>query len=239
MQTANRAAPHFLLGSLTLLSVGAIVLSLATSPPNAQEQLRTAAANTASASSFVLTDVETAGPANARGSAAASSRQQAVIVYQAPDRVEETVVAGARSASVLVVGNNRYERSANGKWYDLGPSASGVTGGSSAGQVAAGDILFPLQSLSKSTAVSRADGVYRYVPGQPELLLDRLIGTTVSASSTSFATGIANEFVRFEQVVIRVNGEQVTVTLTLSRVQRAPTLAAPTRSQLTTVPPSP
>jgi hypothetical protein len=238
MQTADRAAPHLMLGSLTLLTVAAIVLSLATAPPDAQEQLRSAAADTAAASSFVLTDVETAGPLSAGGKAAVSSRQEAVIVYQAPDRVEETVHSGGRSASVLVVGDKRFERSANGKWYDLGRSASGATGGPTPGQVAAGDILFPWQSLSKATSVSESGGVYHFVPGQPELLLARLIGTNVSPSSTTYSAGLQGEFVRYEQVTIRLNGEQVTVRLTLSRVERAPALPTPTGAQLTTVPPA-
>lgn len=239
MLSADRAAPHITLGILTLLAVAALVLSLSTAPPNAEQQLRTAAANTAGASSFVLTDVETAGPVPTKGAAASPTREQAVIVYQAPDRVQETVTASGRTASVLVVGSHRYERSANGKWYDLGPSASGSTAGPSAGSVAAQDILFPLKSLSKATNVIVSREVYAFVPDQPVLFLDRLIGTAVPASETSYAATVEGEFLHEAEVVIRQSGEQVTVLLALSHIQDAPALAAPSASQLTRVPPSP
>ncbi len=238
MQTANRAAPHLMLGVLTLLSLGALVLSLSMAPPNARQKLRTAASNTAGASSFVLTDEETAGPLS-QGTATSPTRERAVIVYQAPDRVQETVTASGRSATVLVVGDRRYERSANGKWFDLGPSASGTTGGASAGAIAAQDILFPLQALSKATGVTVEHDVYRFVPGQAQLLLDRLIGANVPAADTVYAAGVGGEFLTFAQVVIRDSGEQVTVRLSLSKVEHAPALALPSASQITTVRPSP
>ncbi|HMK98581.1 MAG TPA: hypothetical protein VK428_00170 [Acidimicrobiales bacterium] len=235
MHTPNRAAPHVLLALLVLLGLGAFLLSLSFAPSDAGQQLRTAAANTAAASSFVLTDTETAGPLAPSGSRPVANEERAVIVYRSPDAVRETVTEGGRTASVLVVGNSRYERVGNGKWYDLGAPLA-VSGSASVGSQAVQAILFPWQSLSSATHVTTSHGVYGFVPGQRSLLLSRLLGTT--GGSTSFAATVGNEFVRSEQLLLRASGEQVTVTLDLSRVDRAPSLSAPAASQLTTVPPA-
>jgi hypothetical protein len=232
VQIENRAAPHVLLGVLTLLSLGAIVLSLDTSPPNAQEQLRTAAANTAGATSFVLTDTESAGPPPSAHSSAGLSQERAVIVYQAPDRVEEIASAAGRVESALVVGTQRFEGAGAGKWYRLPPS----TGSPSAGQEAASEVLFPLQSLSSATAAVLHEGGFRFVAGQPELLLTRLLGE-VPPGSTSFVATVSGEFVRSEQVTVTSSAERITVDLELSEVGRAPALEVPPASQITSTPP--
>jgi hypothetical protein len=221
-----------MLGGFGVLVVAAIVLSLSTAPANPGDQLRTAAADTAGASSFVLTDTEQAGPL----SSSRSSSQQAVIVYQAPDRVEETVTGGAQSGTVLVVGTHRYERSGGAKWVDLGSVKPSSTGGVSAGRLAASDILFPMQSLSSASKVSVLHDVYRFVPGQPALLLTRLLGTNLPAGTTTYTATVNGEFVGMEKVTVTTDGERVTVALDLSHVDKAPTLQEPPSSQVTTVP---
>lgn len=236
MHSVNRAGPHIILGALTLLGVAAIVLSLDTAPPNARQQLRTAAANTAAATSFVLTDTEIAGPASAKGASTSANEEQAVIVFQAPDRVEETVTAAGRTASVLVVGNRRYERSTNGKWYDLGTARP--VSGQSEGEAAVQQVLFPFQSLSSATDVSVIHDVYRFQPGQPALLLTRLLGTSLPSGSATYAATVAGEFVRYEAVSVRASDEEITVLLALSHVESAPSISMPPSSQLTTVPPA-
>jgi hypothetical protein len=241
MQTENRAAPHLVLGVLTLLCLAAIVYSLDTAPPVAQQQLRAAADNTRAASNFVLVDTEIAGPASSSG---AVNQEQAVIVYNAPDRVEETVMAGGRSGTVLVVGDRRYERRGANKWVDLGPPASGTTGGKSAGEIAVGDILFPLKSLSGSTAVAvhsspKAGQVYSFVPGQEPLLLLRLLGTSVPPGTRSYLATVNGEFVGTEQISLLNAGERIVIELSVRRVDHAPILAAPAPSQLSSAPAAP
>ncbi|HAM01091.1 MAG TPA: hypothetical protein DCQ30_02515 [Acidimicrobiaceae bacterium] len=240
MQIENRAAPHMMLGVLTLLSLGAIVYSLDTAPPNAQLQLRTAANNTKNAASFVLVDVESAGSTS---SSSATNQERAVIVYNAPDRVEETVTAGGRSGTVLVVGNRRYERSGSGKWFDLGPPASGTTKGTSAGQIAVSEILYPLTSLAGATNVSvhstaHVSSVYTFVPGQEALLLLRLLGTSVPPGTRSYLATIHGEFVGVEEVDLSNAGERITIALGVTQVDHAPVLHVPLPSQITTTPPT-
>jgi len=240
MQTENRAGPHVMLGVLTLLSLGAIVYSLDTAPPNAQLQLRTAANNTKSVASFVLVDVESAGPTN---SSSATNEERAVIVYNAPDRVEETVTAGGRSGTVLVVGDRRFERSGNGKWFDLGPPASGTTRGASAGQIAVGEILYPLTSLAGATNVAvhstaKVSSLYTFVPGQEALLLLRLLGTSVPPGTRSYLATVHGEYVGVEEVALSNAGERITIDLGVTQVDHAPVLHVPPPSQTTTTPPT-
>lgn len=234
MQTENRAAPHLQLGLLTLLALGAIVLSLDTAPPNAQEQLRTAAANTAGAASFALVDSETVGQTPSSTSHTGASKEEAVIVYQAPDRVEETVSAAGGVESVLAVGSRRFERVGAGKWY---PIPSNPEASPSYGQVAAQEVLFPLQSLSTAKDVAERGSTFRFVPGQPQLLLTRLLGT-VPAGAVSYTASVHGEFLGSEQITVSGPDQRISVRLDLGLVNRAPALEAPPASDITTTPPS-
>lgn len=241
MQTENRAAPHLMLGVLTLLSLGAIVYSLDSAPANAPLQLHTAATNTTNASSFVLVDTESAGPAS---SSAATNEERAVIVYNAPDRVEETVNAGGRSGTVLVVGNTRYERSGNGKWFNLGPPASGTTSATSAGHLAANEILYPFKSLAGATNVTvhstaTISNVYKFVPGQEALLLLRLLGTSVPPGTRTYLATTNGEFVSVEEIALSNAGERIVIDLAVKQVDHAPVIEAPPPSQVTATPPTP
>lgn len=241
MQTENRAAPHVMLGVLTLLSLAAIVYSLDTAPANAPLQLRTAATNTANASNFVLVDTESAGPAS---STTATNEERAVIVYNTPDKVEETVNAGGRSGTVLVVGNTRYERSGSGKWFNLGPPASGTTTATSAGHAAASEILYPFKSLAGATNVSvhstaTISDLYSFVPGQEALLLLRLLGTSAPPGTRSYLATVNGEFVGVEEIALSNAGERIVIDLAVKQVDHAPVLEAPPPSQITTTPPTP
>ena len=234
MQTENRAAPHFLLGALTMLSVGAILFSLSNSPPNAQSQLQTAAANTAGAASFVLTDVESVTPTAASGGAA--QRVQAVLVYQSPDRVQETVSGSGRSQVALVIGGARYERLASGKWFSLGNSGAGA---SSAGARAVGDILFPFEEAAAATDVTKGPGgTFAFTPPQEKLLLLRLVGSTLASSSqkATWQATVSGEYLSDIRVSLFGAAEPVTVELALTGVNRGPVLEPPPPSEVTTSP---
>lgn len=233
MQVENRAAPHVMLGVLTLLSLAALVLSLDTAPADAQVQLRTAAANTAAATSFVLVDTETAGPPGASTSSGRVSEENAVIVYQAPDRVEETASADGRTESALVVGSQRFERVSGGKWYRIPPTAAGSQ---SFGQVAANDVLFPVQSLAAAQGVVLHDGTFRFQPDQPALLLTRLLGG-VPSGAISYTATVNGEFVGSTLVTVTSSAERLSIRLVVSRVDRAPLLGVPPPSEVTTTAP--
>jgi hypothetical protein len=233
MQTANRASPHVALGVLTLLSLGALVLSLDTAPPNAQSQLRGAASNLTGASSFVLTDTVTSGPPTSSPLGTSTTRQQAVFVYQAPDRVEETVRAGTQTGSVLWVGTHSYERIGNSKWFPL-PGASSRK--STTGQLAATQLLFPLQSIAGATAVSKHGSIYAFTPGQEALLMSRLFGSQLPTGSMSFEATIGGEFLNLAQISVVGVTERRTVDLAVSQVNHAPALNPPPRSQISSTP---
>ena len=233
MQTANRATPHVVLAAMTLLSLGALVLSLDTAPPNAQSQLRGAAANVTGASSFVLTDTVTSGPPASSPLGTSTTRQQAVFVYQAPDRVEETVHAGTQVGSVLWVGTRSYERIGNSKWFPL-PAASSRT--STTGQLAATQLLFPLQTIATASGVTKHGSIYAFTPGQEELLMSRLFGSQLPTGTMSFEATIGDEFLGLAQISVVGVTERRTVDLALSLINHAPPLNLPPASQISSSP---
>ncbi len=232
MQTANRASPHVMLGALTLLSLGAIVLSLDTAPPNAQSQLRTAAGNTAGATSFVLTDTVTTGPPTAAASST-TTRQQAVFAYQSPDRVEESVHAGNQVGTVLWVGTHAYERIGTGKWFPI----SGVsTSTSTTGQLAASQLLLPIQAVAQASGVAQHGSIYAFTPGDERLLLARLFGSELVSGTTSYEATVAGEFLSVAQITVENATQRRTVNLALSNVDHGPALQLPPPSDITTSP---
>ncbi|HUY63010.1 MAG TPA: hypothetical protein VMV14_00670 [Acidimicrobiales bacterium] len=237
MQTQSRVAPHLLLGMLSVLALAAIVVSANTAPPNAREQLRIAAADTAAASSFVLTDTNLITPLPGASTSGAPKSNVITILYQAPDRIEERLTgSNGQVVTLLVIGSSRYERSGNGKWIT---STAPSTAGPSAGQQAAQDVLFPLQSVEAATEVVRHGVVFTFLPGQMELVLVRLLGAQpgqLSPGTVSFLAGTTGEFLSFDQVSAVRTGERLTVRLDIAEVGQAPTLAAPAPSQLSTTP---
>src|SRR5579872_5551404 len=212
MHTANRATPHLVLGILTLLSLAALVLSLDTAPPVAQTHLRSAAANVTGASSFVLTDVVTQGPPTSSPTGTSTTRQEAVFVYQAPDRVQETVQAGGQTGTVLWLGQHAYERIGNSKWFPL-RAASGRAG--STGELAAAQLLFPLHSIAHATSVTKHGTIYVFTPSQQQLLMTRLFGSQLPAGAMSFEATVGDEFLKVAQISIVGITERRTVDLAL------------------------
>jgi hypothetical protein len=233
MQTANRATPHLVLGIFTLLSLGALVLSLDTAPPVAQTSLRSASANVTGASSFVLTDVVTQGPPGSSPTGSATTKQEALFVYQAPDRVQETVQAGGQTGTVLWLGQRAYERIGNSKWFPLRAASSRT---SSTGQLAAAQLLFPLQSIAHATSVTKHGAIYVFTPSQEQLLLTRLFGSQLPSGSLSFEATVGNEYLDVAQISIVGVTERRTVDLALSRIDHAPALEAPPPSQISSSP---
>jgi hypothetical protein len=224
MQTQNRAAPHFLLALLTLLSVGAILFSLTKAPPVAQTQLREAAANTAAASSFRLAYIESAAALSAPA-AKPASRSEAVVVYQAPDRVEDTV-AGRQTVTGLVIGFRHYRRVGSGPWQYLGTTAS------ASGTQVADDIVLPLELVGEATGVEKdGSGIYSFTPGNSRQLLITVFGaqlTSIAPTSVSYKATVAGEYLSVLQISLANSSQRVTADLVFGDVGRAPALEAPT-----------
>jgi len=212
-----------------LLSAGAIALSLLTAPQVAEQQLKVAATNTAGASSFVFVDqvaIREPQPTAALGGRSSATTTQRVI-YQAPDRVEVSS-SSAPGTMLLVIGNNRYERTGNGPWSPLPPVQ---TSGISTGQREANLLLFPLQSLADSTSVTRRGSTYRFVPGAKSSLLSSLFGSLASQLSTiNFTAAINGEFATTEHVLATRGGARFVIDFSYLSIGKVPPIQAPTGS---------
>ena len=221
----SRAVPHLVLGLLTLLAVLAIFLSLDTAPPNAEQQLKVAAGNTAGAASFVLTDTITVLPT---GTAAAGGprTETAVITYQAPDRVREVVSANGRTITVLAIGPDRYERSGTAKWVSLGASPGSVP----AGQQAAEGVLGPIRAVGTPTGVVAHGEQFTFVPEQESLLLADLLGSAsgrLSPTQATFTATVSGEFLTLLRLDAVAPGGRIAVRLALSQFDRVAPIEPP------------
>jgi hypothetical protein len=222
-----------LLGVLVLLCVGAIVLSLETAPPVAQQQVQLAARNTAAASSFVLTDVNTvkaSRPSSALGGRA-SETTVVRITFQAPDRVlDEVYQPGQPTAALVVIGDRRFERRGTGSWTELPPASSPA--GASTGELVARELVVPLESLFGASSVVRVfDTTYLVEPSEREQLLGSLFGQEASTLSklTTSAT-VKGEFVTAQFVTARRGSFRFAVDLGYSSINEAPPIEEPVTS---------
>lgn len=227
MQTPSRAAPHLTLGMLTVLALAAIVLSLDTAPPNAEQQLRLSAKNTVAAQSFVLHDTITVVPTSG-ASASQAGTETADVVYRAPDQVRERVSFNGRTLTVLALGSARYEQSGSGSWVALGNQPGSLPAGS---QAAAG-VLGPFEALSTATQVVHRGDVYRFEPatGQLSALLGELLGSQgaqLPAGAATFVVTLSGEYVHTFDVAATVPGGRVLVHLALGSYDHAPALEPP------------
>lgn len=226
MRTPSGTLPNLLVGALTLLTGGAIALSLLTAPQVAQQQLKVAAMNTAGAASFVFVDhvtIREPRPTSALGGRSSATTTQSV-VYQAPDRVLVSS-SSAPGTMLLVIGNQRYERTGNGPWSPL-PAVG--AGGASTGIQEAQLLLFPLQSLADSTSVTMTGSTYRFVPGAKAALVEDLFGTLASQLSTlRFSAFVNGEFVRSERVLAARGDARFTIDFAYLSIDKAPALEVP------------
>jgi hypothetical protein len=238
MRTPTGLVAHSLLGGLTLLSAGAIALSLLTAPPVAQKQLQGAAKNTAAASSFVLTDVNrirTPAPSAALGGKS-SETGTVRILYQAPDRIRDEVHEGSgQTVTLVVIGDRRYEREGAGRWSVLPPSANvGVSNGAAAAQ----EVLLPLESLAAATSVVNDGSDYLFVSGNEMLLLENLFGEQEAAqlSAVKFSARLRGEFIGSEVVTADEGTVRYRIHFQISSVDSAHAVVAPSASQIANLP---
>jgi hypothetical protein len=224
MQTQPRPLAQFLLGSFAILVAGAIALSLATAPADAQQQLRIAASATINATGFVLTDTNSAARVFPGCRRCRASRRQTMVVhvvYNAPDRVMESELdAFGRPVSAIVIGSTSYGQS-DGIWRAL-PSSAGL------GSTLVGTVLFPLEVAADATSVTRLGDTYQFQPADVASFVKTILGIPVSQlTSLRAIADVRGDYVSHERITAIAGRERLVVDLVFSAIGSAPVVEAP------------
>lgn len=224
VHSQTRASPFVLLAVFGALSVGAIALSLSSAPPLAQEQLRGAAKATMSASGFVLRDDNSVVVASSSGQSVpnrAGQRVAFVVVYQAPDAVQETEVdQTGGNAEVIAVGDRAFRRTGS-TWTEVASSP-----GLGARSVAT--ILSPLQGAAGATAVTQDGDLYSFEPANLRGLLTTVLGAPPSEVSSPHLSAVVRDGeLTAETITARVGAQRLEVDLVFSSIGSAPPVNVP------------
>ena len=225
------------LGALTLLTAGAIALSLATAPPVAEQQLHIGAGATTGVGSFVM-DLTNTVTTKSTGAPAQSQSSHVHFVYQAPDRVDETLATGnGQTVELVVIGNLRYEHTAQGRWVQL---PAGAAGSVSTGQAAInGVVLVPATAATKATPVVRhgktSSAAYSYdLSGQDLATVYRVLfgvrGSLIAAHA--FGAIIDKEYMTAQSFVAAAGNQTDAITVRYSQLGTAPQVHAPSSAAL-------
>ena len=228
MRASRRVAPFALLGLLILLSAGAIVLSLDTAPPVAQQELQIAARDTSGASSFVLAySVRTFEASTPSGSSVKKPVETGVataeFTYQAPDRLFQVRNQNGVVISVLVIGNKQYERMGTGRWSAL-PSPKSAT---SEGAQLAEQLLSVLSPMQHANSVVRRGATYRFSPDTGDPFIKNLFGTSATLSNVRFSAALSGGLVRNEGISAVGSGTLYELDFTFSLIGAAPPVVTP------------
>ncbi|MDA8071478.1 MAG: hypothetical protein M0Z82_07710 [Actinomycetota bacterium] len=217
MRTPGRLIPHLALGTLTVLAVGAIVLSLVQSTPIAPRQLKLAAANTLAVKSVSLD--ETIGQVvNGR----LANLRTEVERYEAPGRLE--AISG--SEAELVIGGRLYVTTDGGRTWRLVNRAVDSARGVSL-------LMAPLRLLERGTHVVASRGQQQFSFSVPVGELVHTLGLGVSSPGTSPPARVtavvttSGEFVSTVTSNFDVNGAHYQLTDHYSDFDRLPALVAP------------
>jgi hypothetical protein len=224
VHSQTRALPFVLLAVFGALSIGAIALSLSSAPRLAQEQLRGAANETMSASGFVLRDDNSVAAASASGQPASNKPRQTaafVVVYQAPDAVQETEVdQSGGNAEVIAVGDRAFRRTGS-TWTEVA-SSPGI------GARSVATILSPLQGAAGATVVTQHGDRYSFEPADARKLLTTVLGAPPSEVSSPRLTAVVHDReLTAETITARVGTERLEVDLRFSSIGSAPPVTAP------------
>jgi hypothetical protein len=214
--------PFVLLGLFAVLVVGAIVLSLASAAPLAQQQLQDAAHATMAAPSFSLTvtsSVTNPTPSSAGGQPVGTV--QLLVLYRAPDAVEETERGlPGQSASVIVIGDRRY-RATDGHWTALPPSA-GV------GALVVKSLMTPLQAATKASDVTGRGDVYRFGTNDlPQVVRSLLAVGTTPLSAPRLTAVVRGGYLTQERITALVSDQRLDLDLEFSAIGSAPPVRVP------------
>ena len=212
-----------------LLTLGGILLSVWTAPPEAVYRLHLAANATASASGFVLVDTNSVTPLNA--GLPIGARQQlgyhdvVRIVYQAPDRFEAQGTASGHPVTEVVIGSALYEGFA-GRWYAL-PSRRAL------GATAARTVLFPLVAAAGADDVVPRSGGYAFRPVHVDRFTLRLLGSHVARlTSVSVFAGVRGDRLTDERISAVRGGNRLIVDFTFTSIGSAPEVQVPPGSEV-------
>jgi hypothetical protein len=225
MQMKRPGLASVLVGMLALLVVGGIALSLSSAPPVAVQQLSSAAKATMATSGFALTDTNAVTAAGATAGAGVGGQNSRTVVirvlYQAPDRVQETEATNGQSVSVIAIGSKVF-RNNGSKWTELPSPDPGV------GAKAAKTITSPLQVAANATTVTRHGNLYQFVPARLDEFLSGILGVRPSEVSAPRLTAeVRGDFLVDENITALVGQQRLEVDLAFSAIGSAPPVHAP------------
>jgi hypothetical protein len=211
--------PFVLLGVFTVLVVGAIALSLSSAPPLAQQQLQNAAQATMAAPGFSL--ALSSSVTTSANSGQPSGTVRLLVLYRAPEAVEETEQGPpGESAAVIVIGDRRYQAS-DSHWTALAPSP-GV------GALLVKSLMTPLQAAAKASDVTRQGDLYRFSTND----VDHVVRTLLSVGTTPLSSPRLNAVVHggyltHEQITALVAHQRLDLELAFSSIGTAPPVRVP------------
>ena len=221
---------HVLLSVFALLVVGAIALSLSSAPPVDSQQLSLAAKATMTASGFVLVDtnsVTVLGPVPGGAGGRAPSRTVVIrVLYQAPDRVQESEAGPTGGAvSVIVLGSERF-RSNGSQWTALPPQPG-------LGAQAARTITSPLQVAASAPTVTRQGTGYQFVPRRLDQFLVTILGVRRSQLTAPRLSAVVHgDYLTDEKITAVLGRQRLGVDLAFSAIGSAPPVQAPPATSL-------
>ena len=229
MQSTRAALAYVLVGGLALLVIGGMALSLSSAPPVDAQQLQIAAKATMTASGFVLLDANSVVPLRTAPGAGGGQSARTVVIrvlYQAPDRVQESEAGPlGGTVSVIVIGSQPF-RSNGSKWTRLPPNPG-------LGAQAATTITAPLLAASSATSVTRHGDVYQFMPRNVDQFLATILGVRPTQLSAPRLTAVVRgDYLIDEQITAGVAKQRLSVDLAFSAVGSAPPVIAPPASSL-------
>jgi len=226
--------PLLLLAALGVLAAGAIALSLATAPPVAEQQLQIGAGATAGVGSFVM-DLTNTVTTNSvvPGRAPQVQRSSVHFVYQAPDRIDETLKnANGRTVEIICIADDRWERTAGGNWVQLPAGARGAV--STCQSAVDNVVLVPAKAAANGTPVVRhgktssATYTYGLAPADLASVFRVLFGVPATAvSGHLFAASIDQEYVVSQLFHAAAGNQTDDIGVRYSELGTAPAIAPP------------
>ncbi len=215
----------FALVVMTLLAAAAVVLSIHSAPPVAEQQLHVGAGATVGAGSFVMDLTQTrTGAGTTPGAPVQQQVSQIHFVYQAPDSLDEIVSQGGQTAERIIVGDMAYVRSGSGPWKGgvdptLGPSAVSEL------------VLLPGMVTTKAMPVTRHGNTSSafYVYGLADEQLAALFGPQAPTQLTghSFTARIDKEYMTGQSFTVSTSSLSEVVAIRYSDIGTAPPVRLP------------
>jgi len=159
-------------------------------------------------------------------------------VYQAPDRIDETLQnASGQSVRIICIGNLRYERTAQGRWVQLPNGANGAV--SACASAVSQVVLVPANAAAAGTQVLRhgktSNSLYSYDLSATNLAVvyHILFGVTPSViSSHAFDATIDKEYMVSQSFTAGAGRQSDRIGVRYSGLGTAPAVEPPPPSAL-------